>query len=109
MKLFKKSASTILAGALAIGSYVGVDHLVRNVRFAQAEDQVQTSREDLKRMDDIATVYRNVGKAVEPSVVSIEVHKTIKNVHRGMQFDDDLLRQFFRDHGGGGEMHDVPT
>jgi serine protease Do len=96
MKLFKKSATTLLVGAISIGSYIGVTSLVRDVRFAQAEDQVAASREDLKRVDDLANVYRAVGKAVEPSVVKIDVIKTVKGVHRGADFGDDIFRRFFQ-------------
>ena len=38
---------------------------------------------------DLADVFRGVGKAVEPSVVSIEVHKTIKGGHQ--RPDEDFL------------------
>src|SRR4051794_11366482 len=97
MNVFKKGISALVISGIAIGSYIGGTALVRDVRFAQAEEQVQASREDLKKVDDISQVYRAVGKAVEPSVVSIEVHKTIKGVHQGLNFDDDMLRRFFQD------------
>jgi serine protease Do len=97
MNMMKKGLSTLVISGIAVGSYFGGSALVRDVRFAQAEEQVAASREDLKKVDDIYGVYRAVGKALEPSVVSIEVHKTIKGVHNGMRFDDDLLRRFFQD------------
>ncbi|HEX3356648.1 MAG TPA: trypsin-like peptidase domain-containing protein [Tepidisphaeraceae bacterium] len=96
MKFFKKGVTTLLVGAISIGSYIGVTSLVRDVHFAQAEDQVAASREDLKKVDDLANVYRAVGKAVEPSVVKIDVIKTVKGVHRGMDFGDDIFRRFFQ-------------
>ena len=96
MKLFKKSSAHWSSAAISVGSYIGVTSLVRDVRFAQAEDQVAASREDLKRVDDLANVYRAVGKAVEPSVVKIEVIKTVKGVHRGVDFGDDMFRRFFQ-------------
>src|SRR2546423_9917784 len=96
MNVFKKGLSTLLISGLAVGGYLGGNALVRDVRYARAEEQVQASREDLKKVDDIYGVYRAVGRALEPSVVSIEVHKTVKGVHNGLRFDDDMLRRFFQ-------------
>ena len=96
MNIFKKGLSTLLISGLAVGGYFGGNALVRDVRYARAEEQVNASREDLKKVDDIYGVYRAVGRALEPSVVSIEVHKTIKGVHNGLRFDDDMLRRFFQ-------------
>jgi serine protease Do len=96
MNVVKKGLSALVISGVAVGSYFGGSALVRDVRYAQAEDQVQASREDLKKVDDIYGVYRAVGRAMEPSVVSIEVHKTVKGAHNGMNFDDDLLRRFFQ-------------
>jgi serine protease Do len=67
--------------------------LIQDVRFAHADGIVQTSRQDLQKAQDLADVFRGVGKAVEPSVVSIEVHKTIKGGHQ--RPDEDFLRRFF--------------
>jgi serine protease Do len=98
MNAFRKGLTTILIGGISIGSYIVGSTLVRDVRFAQAEDQVQASRDELSKAEDIAAVYRAVGKAVEPSVVSIEVHKLVKGAHRGLfNFDDDTLKRFFPD------------
>ena len=54
MKLFRKGLSALLASALAVGSYFGGTALVRDVRFARAEEQVALSKEELKKVDDIA-------------------------------------------------------
>src|SRR5439155_11009959 len=49
-----------------------------------------------------------VGKALEPAVVNIQVHKTVKGaVHRSLPFDDDMLRRFFPDRDGDGQP-DLP-
>src|SRR5689334_14583938 len=96
MNVFKKTMSTLVISALAVGGYLGGNALVRDVRYARAEEQVQSSREDLKKVDDIYGVYRAVGRAMSPSVVNIEVRKTVKGVHNGMRFDDDMLRRFFQ-------------
>jgi serine protease Do len=81
--------------------------LVSDVRFARAAAEVQTSREQLAHAEDLATVFREVGKAVEPSVVNIDVRKTVKGVSRSLPFNDDMLRKFFPDKNGDGEP-DVP-
>src|SRR5947207_5919736 len=96
MNVFKKSISTLVISGIAVGSYFAGNALVRDVRYDRAEEQVAASREDLKKVDDIYGVYRAVGKAVEPSVVSIEVHKTVKGAHGGLNFNDDMLRRFFQ-------------
>src|SRR2546430_14798151 len=102
MKGIKKSvAALVLAGVGATGFMFGAG-LVRDVQFARAEAQVQTSREQLAKAEDLASVFRNVGKAVEPSVVNIQVHKTIKGVQRSLPFPDDMLRRFFPDRDGDG-------
>jgi serine protease Do len=107
MNRVKKGLAGLLVGAVGFGTYLGINDLVGNARFAQAEEQVQASREQLKHLDDQAAVYRAVGKAIEPSVVSIEVHKTVKGVRRMLPFDDDTLKRFFPDRDGDGEP-DLP-
>jgi len=95
----RKLASFLIVGGVSIGAWTVGDHLVANVRFARAEQEVQASREQLSKVEDFANVYRTVGKAVEPSVVSIEVHKQVKSpLARGMR-PEDLLRRF-RNFGG---------
>ena len=107
MNVLKKGISALVISGIAVGTYFGGNALVRDVRFAQAEEKVEASREDLKKVDDIYGVYRAVGKALEPSVVSIEVHKTVKGVHDGMNFNDDLLKKFFQQ-GPDGSMPNMP-
>jgi serine protease Do len=81
------SAASITAGWFG---YQGV----LNVQFAHAKEQVEATREQLSKADDLATVFRSVGKVVEPSVVEIQVHKTIKGVGR-LPMGPDTLRRFF--------------
>ena len=81
--------------------------LLRDVQYAHAAAQVQTSREELSKAEDLSTVFRNVGKVLEPSVVQIQVHKTVKNtMQHSLPFNDDQLRKFFHDHGQ--DMPDLP-
>jgi serine protease Do len=107
MNRMKKMMSVaVLAGVGATGFMFG-NGMVHDVQFARAEAQVQTSREQLAHAEDLATVFREVGKVVEPSVVNINVRKTVKGVHRALPFDDEQLKKFFPDRNGDGEP-DMP-
>src|SRR5690348_1649124 len=96
MNRTKKSVAALLISGGAIGAWFGGQTLVREMAFAQQQQEVQTTHEQLKTVEDMATAFRNVGKAVEPSVVRIDVRKTIKGSARGA-LPDDMLRRFFRD------------
>ncbi len=97
MNSFRKSlAVMVLSGGTVGGLLVGAG-VVREYAFARAEQKVEASREQLSTVTDLSTVFREVGKAVEPSVVNITVHKSIKGVRRELPFDDDLLKRFFPD------------
>jgi S1-C subfamily serine protease len=93
MKRFQKLAAAVALGGVGTASWFMGNNLIQDVRYARADDQVQASRQDLQKAQDLADVFRAVGKAVEPSVVSIEVHKTVKGPH--MRPDEDFLRRFF--------------
>lgn len=106
MKGWRKSvAGMFILGAGALGTVWGLD-LVRDAQFARAEEKVETSREQLKNVEDLATVFREVSKVVEPSVVNIRVVKTVTG--GGINgLDEDLLRQMFPDTDGDGQP-DLP-
>lgn len=91
------STSLVVIAAVAAGllgySVFTMTPFYHNMQFARAKEEVQTSRDQLSKAEDLATVFRNVGKVVEPSVVNIEVHKTIKGVRNNL--DDNMLRRFF--------------
>jgi serine protease Do len=93
MKRFQKFAAVVALGGVGTASWFMGNSLIQDVRFARADDQVQGARQDLRDAKDLEDVFRAVGKAVEPSVVSIEVHKTVHNEHPRM--DQDFLRRFF--------------
>ncbi len=108
MNRMRKSMSVAVLAAVGAAGVMFGNGLLRDVQFARAEGQVQTSREELSKAEDLSTVFRNVGKVVEPSVVNIEVHKTVKNtMHHSLPFNDDQLRQFFKDHGQ--DLPDMPN
>jgi serine protease Do len=104
MTKFKKSLAVFALAGASIAAWEGGSTLVEDVQFARAEQQVQNTREQLQSVQDLSTVFRNIGKATEPSVVEIEVHKTIKGARRRMLPNDDFLRRFFEQHGMGDQM-----
>lgn len=98
-------AVTAISGAAAASWIVG-SNLVQNVQYARAAEEVEATRKQLAQVEDMATVFRQVGKVVEPAVVSIEVRKTVRNPSR-QRLQEDLFRRFFPDRDGDGEP-DVP-
>ncbi|MGB7161326.1 MAG: trypsin-like peptidase domain-containing protein [Tepidisphaeraceae bacterium] len=80
--------------------------LVKDVQFARAEQKVEATREQLAQVEDLSSVFRHVGKAIEPSVVNINVTKSARGDRR-LPFDDEMLRRFFPDRDGDGEP-DLP-
>ncbi len=106
MKGWRKSLTVAAIAGSSIVAYTVGTSLVKDVQFARAEEQVKASREQLAKVNDMADVFRAVGKAVEPSVVSIDVKKTVKGT-RTLPFDDDMLRRFFPDRDGDGQP-DLP-
>ncbi|HMO25484.1 MAG TPA: trypsin-like peptidase domain-containing protein [Tepidisphaeraceae bacterium] len=98
-----------LALTLALGTYSGINWLVRDVSFARAQADVEHARRALANVQDMAEVFKTVGRAVEPSVVNIQVMRRVSSVSGpgGMPFDDEFLRRFFPDRDGDGRP-DVP-
>ncbi len=106
MKRIRKTFGTLfLAGALAAGAFFGTQ-FVRDVQFARAEDQVNATRQELSTTEDLSNAFRDVAKVVEPSVVEIQVHKTIKGVSTNLPFNDNFLRRFFGDQAPGDQGND---
>ena len=109
MKSVRKSLAVLaLAGGAAVGGFAGTSW-VNQARFAYGQDVPQTNPEHLAHLEALSGVYRSVGKALEPTVVQLNVRKKASadgGNHR-MPFDDDMLRRFFPDQDGDGEP-DVP-
>jgi serine protease Do len=103
MKPFRSSLSVAVlsVGAIAAG-YFGGRPLLERYEFARAESQVNDTRQQLNTVEDLSTVFRHVGKVVEPSVVNIKVHKLVKETSSAVPRDE--LRKFFQDRG----QYDVP-
>ena len=87
MKPMKKSLAVLLLAGGATGAFFGVNAMQGHWAFAQDQKQVAHA-------EDLSTVFRDVGKKVEPSVVEIVVHKTVK-APKGIPLPDDMLRRFF--------------
>src|SRR4051812_31934555 len=107
MKTIRKATTGLALGAALTAAWVVGGKFVGDVKFARAEAQVDATRQQIASGQDLAWVYKAVGKAVEPSVVQIDVKKTMKNPLRGGRNNDDLLRRFFPDRDGDGQP-DVP-
>ncbi len=124
-KIHKLIAVVAIAGTTVL-AWEGGSTLIQNVQFAKAEQNVASSRDQLQKVEDLSTVFRNVGEVMNPSVVEIDVTKMVRGVHQRF-FDpnddspnNDFLRRFFRDHGmneappsdqgdnGGGDDNDTP-
>ena len=94
-KSWRKSlAVATLSGAFAVAGVVGFN-LFQNVQFARAEQQVEATRQQLSTVQDLSSVFKEVGTVVEPSVVSIRVTKTVKGEGLPQQFQEPF-RRFFR-------------
>ena len=96
MKPAKKSLAVLLLGGGAAGAFVGAGVLHNN--WATAEQQA--TQQQVSRAEDLATVFRDIGKQVEPAVVEIQVRKTVK-APNGIPLPDDMLRRFFPNGPGG--------
>jgi serine protease Do len=98
MKVVRKSLAGLGLGMALSATYFVGSAFVKDVQFARAQQQVEATRQQIANIQDMAAVYKAVGKAVEPSVVSIDVTK---------QVDAATLRRFFPDRNGDGQP-DVP-
>src|SRR5271154_1348301 len=91
-------AVAVLSGAAVAGGFFGGATLLDHVQFARAESAVEEGRQQLSHAEDLSSVFRDVAKVMEPSVVQIKVVKTI-HMQGGDAPDDNLLRKFFQDNG----------
>jgi serine protease Do len=95
MKTWRQSAAVaFLSTAAVTAGFFGGAALFQHAEFARAEQQVETNREQINSAEDLSTVFRHVGKVIEPSVVNINVRKTVK--HPNAPFNEDQLRKFFQ-------------
>ncbi|HXE54682.1 MAG TPA: trypsin-like peptidase domain-containing protein [Tepidisphaeraceae bacterium] len=90
MNPMKKTVAAWVLSTAAASALVGVG--VFHGHWANAQDQA--NQEQVTQAENLATVFRDVGKQVEPSVVEIVVRKTVK-APAGIPLPDDMLRRFF--------------
>jgi S1-C subfamily serine protease len=100
MKVMRSGFGVAVLSLSAIAAgYFGGRPLLERVEFARAEADVQATRQQLSTVEDLSTVFRHVGKVVEPSVVEIEVTKTVKPA-ASSRIPDEQLRRYFQRHFG---------
>jgi serine protease Do len=75
-RLRKSIAAFAISGA-AIGACAGASALIQGA-VAEPQHHVVTPQQ-MATANDLSSVFRNVGKMIEPSVVNITVHKSVKN------------------------------
>src|SRR5258708_3948926 len=106
MTRFRRALTVLaLSAGMTAAGWFGYEGFL-NAQFAHAKEQVEATRDQIKKADDLSTVFRSVGKVVEPSVVNIEVHKKIQGARR-LPLDPDMLRRFFpKDENGQPQIPD---
>ena len=97
MRLWKPLAALLFSGALVGAAVIG-PKLVRDAEFAHTELVVDNARQALASAPDLSAMFRDVAKVVEPSVVNINVRKTVKVSPDQSPFNNPELRRFFREH-----------
>ena len=73
-----------LAAAAAVGAFAFTagSSLVKDVQFAQAQEQVAQAREGLKSLADLSSAFKEVNHAMEKSVVHLQVVKSDRGTGR---------------------------
>jgi serine protease Do len=114
MKPIRKSLAVAVLSGGSVAALLGGSMLVRDVNVARADETpkqgnvqapVEASPKEQEHLEGLASLFRKVGKSVEPAVVNIKVEKRIKT-SRPPGYED-MLRRFFPDRDKDGEP-DVP-
>lgn len=104
MTKVRKTLAALMLGGGSLAGFVVAGALVQDVKFAGAAEEVKATRSQLAQVEGLASVFREVGKVVEPSVVKLDVRKAPgSGPNRQLPFDDEMLRRFFPDTDGDGE------
>ena len=101
----RKSLAALLLGGGSVAA-IAAGIALQDVKLARA-DEVQATPQQLAQVNTLSTVFREVGKVVEPSVVKLDVRKSQGGGNRQLPFDEDMLRRFFPDTDGDGQP-DIP-
>jgi serine protease Do len=97
----KTAGIATVSGALLGAAVLGVN-IFQNGQFARAAEQVTATRQQLAAVEVSSDVYRQIHQAVEPSVVEIQVTKTVPHVQTQLP---PMMQRFFHDFGGGQEFN----
>lgn len=99
MRSLRSTVAALAVASAAVGTGFFGFNYAQNSQFAHAAEQVEASRSQLAHAEDLSSVFRYVGKAVEPSVVNIAVTKTQKVAQgqRNLPFSKEQLKRFFPD------------
>jgi serine protease Do len=91
MNRLRKSIAALAISSAALGACAGGTALIY-AAVGESPHNVATPQQ-MATANDLSSVFRDVGKVIEPSVVNITVHKTAKGVSSTSNGD---LRRFFR-------------
>jgi serine protease Do len=102
MSTWRRSIGAVaISGSLLGAAVLGVN-LFQDGQFAFAEQSVNATRQQLASVEDSSSLYRDIHKVVEPTVVEIQVTKTV--AHAQTQIPEQF-RQFFHDFGSNGRFN----
>jgi serine protease Do len=106
------------ASSLALAAVLGIGSLTPTIALAQVPAQGEApsgaqagNGHAMATVEGLSRAFRNVGKDIEPTVVSIKVRKVIEPSNRRMMPNDPFFRRFFGPGGHGDEEDedsDVP-
>src|SRR3954452_6097365 len=101
MKPFRRVLAIFALSGASLAAWFGVNSLVHDVQFARAAQEVEANRASLATVQDLSGIYRQVAKVVEPSVVKIDVRKTIRGGRRLQNLIPPNMRGFIIPDGSG--------
>jgi len=105
MTSWRKSLQVFtLAAFSAAGGVIGFN-AIQSPSTARAADQpqqqqLQTTPQQLATVQDLSSVFKQVGKVMDPSVVNIRATKTVSNASMQSPLNDPDIQRFFRGFGG---------
>src|SRR5579863_7802261 len=90
MNGFRRLITMSILGGVAVGTWFVGAAVVQDMSFARTQQEVDASRTQIQSIQDLAAAFRAVGRVIEPSVVKIDVRKTVRT--------PNMLKRFFQDH-----------
>jgi serine protease Do len=105
MSTWRKSIGAVALSGSVLGAAVLGVHIFQDGQFALAEQSVNATRQQLASVEDSSDVYRDIHRVVEPSVVEIQVTKTI--AHAASPIPPEF-QKFFHEFGGNGQFSVPP-